>query len=528
MKNKIFRKYFLIIAAILIVFVILGFVASVLMTDLLRKQTTNRIPPLFIAKVVDQLDTHDRLHAIKMYEEMKDKDSASNLVMYDANGEVIYKRYDFMVPPLRPEFLTQFKQPFDSFDSMRDENRPPPPWHDPNRPPGGPDGPAGFGGPGSPPDQMRARSFMSFFMWGGGPPRGPRFEHIVVRLSGEPVYYIGVFPAPPQRPEGWQLYLPLLGPLLLIVSLLLGVAAAVGLIYASVRSKIIEADRVLSEIQGGNLKARFVIKRKDEFGEAMQRFNKMADEIENLVEHLKFVESARNKILQELAHDLRTPVASVRNLLETIERQNEKLDSATRLELAQLSLREVDYFEQLVEDLLLLAQVEEPKYRLDYQNINLNDAIDDVVADCLSRPIYRRKNITIEKSIGAEDIILLGSYKLIYRLLRNVFENAFSFTESKIRIELKKLDSHQFSFSVLDDGPGLTEDQILHFGERKLSRASVNSQNGQRLSVGLGSVIIKKIAQLHRAQVQIKNATTPDGCVNGALLTIVFDINQVS
>lgn len=524
----------MIIACILIVFVVLGFVASVLMMDLLRKQTTNRIPPLFIAKVVDQLDTRDRLHAIKMYEEMKDKDSASNLVMYDANGQVIYKRYDMMVPPLRSEFLSQFKQPFDSFDSMRDENRPPPPWHDPNRPPGGPgemrppggpnDGP---GGPGGPPDLMRPKSFMPFFMWGGGPPR-MRFEHIVVRLSGEPAYYIGVFPAPPQRPEGWQLYLPLLGPLLLIVSLLLGVAAAIGLIYASVRKNIIEADRVISEIQSGNLKARFAVTRKDEFGEAMQRFNKMADEIENLVEHLKFVESARNKILQELAHDLRTPVASVRNLLETIERQNEKLDSATRLELAQLSLREVDYFEQLVEDLLLLAQVEEPKYRLDYQNINLNDAIDDVVADCLSRPLYSRKNIKIEKDISAEDIILLGSYKLIYRMLRNVFENAFSFTENKIKIELHKIDNDHFALSVLDDGPGLTEEQIKHFGERKLSRTSVNSQNGQRLSVGLGSVIIKKIAQLHRAQVRIQNASTPDGRVSGALLTIVFDINQVN
>ena len=107
----------------------------------------------------------------------------------------------------------------------------------------------------------------------------------------------------------------------------------------------------------GNLKARFPIVRMDEIGQTMLRFNHMADEIEHLVERMKTVEASRASLLQELAHDLRTPVASLKNLIETVATKDASMQPALRVELMELALSECEYFERLVEDLLVIAQV---------------------------------------------------------------------------------------------------------------------------------------------------------------------------
>lgn len=500
MKNKIFTKYFLLAAVTVIVFVILGGVFTVFMNEQLRTRR-NMIPPLFIAKLIDKLDKKDKLKAIEMFEETQDAQMGSRLVLYDQNGQVVYNKTNQSMPNLNPEFLKQFNKPYDFFNSGNGD----PEKEFMGPPPGGP----GF-------------FILGFF--GGHPPPPPMGEgNTVIKLDGDPTYYLGMTMRPFGRPEGKERFLPTLGLLSLFISLLLGVGVTISLIYASVRKRVTEADLVISQIQRGNLKARFRISRKDEFGEAMLRFNKMADEIEALVNHLKDVESSRNKILQELAHDLRTPVASLKNLLETIESQNEKLTPDLRKELTQLSLREVDYFGQLVEDLLLLAQVDEPKYRVEENRVLLNEVVEEVISDCLVRPIYRDKKIKIDKIEGVQEAQILGSYSLLYRMFRNAFENSLSFANSQVMVGFKRIDDKTLSIVIYDDGPGLSNEQIMHFGERKLSRQIILGERGKRLSIGLGSVIIKKIAAIHRGEVSIKNNIDPTTQkIKGAILTIEF------
>ena len=128
----------------------------------------------------------------------------------------------------------------------------------------------------------------------------------------------------------------------------------------------------------------------DEIGQAMCRFNKMAEEIERLVEHLRSVEKARMALLQELAHDLRTPVASLKNLLATLEKRDQGSDTKVRAELMTLAQKEVDYFARLLEDLLILAQISEPRYAGDRREIQLEELFEDEaesVAVGTTRPV---------------------------------------------------------------------------------------------------------------------------------------------
>ena len=539
MKSRLLQKYFLLVAATLMIFVVLGFVFNAFVMDFMRSRHEQTIPPMYIAHMIDHLDPNDRLHSIELYEKIPDRDLNSNVILYDSEGHVVYKTAETFARDLSSEFVKQFSKPFDAFPERREFAMLPPQGEH-----------AGSGGPpgellGEPEFEGEGRihereheferehdherehergelsSFVSkFFMHFGPGVPPPRHLNMVIRLSGEKIYYVGIRPAS-FRPEGFGRYLPVLGPVSLIISLLLGVLVAINLIYASIRKKIIEADKVISEIQRGNLKARFEVGRKNEFGEAMLRFNQMADEIEKLVDHLRLVEAARNKILQELAHDLRTPVASLKNLLEMLDAKNDNMAPEVRKELTGLSLREIDFFGQLVEDLLLLAQVDEPKYKAENNKVFVTEVMDDVVGDCASRPMYKDKKSVVRIGDDNADLQLLGSYNLFYRMFRNALENALNFARSKVQIEFKKSEK-TIRVTITDDGPGLTEAQLRDFGVRKQSRHFISTENGQRLSVGLGSVIIKKLAEAHHGEVAIENLKNDKGEVMGARLTFEF------
>jgi signal transduction histidine kinase len=494
-SGKYFQKYFLMMLAILIVFVVFGFFFNAYVSRAIMSGR-EMYPPEFIAKLVDKLDP-DKVVAIKVFEESHEQSGHSQIVLISSQGKVLYPadyQMEFKwknVP--KPTMPYQFVK-----ISIEPEGEP----------------------PASPPVHL-----FGFLSLQSGPPKGP--ELILTRLSGDPATYLLMVPYGPGGPhEGPHGILPFVGIFSLLISLLLGVGTAVAIIYYMVNKKVRLADEVISELQRGNLKARFPVNRKDEFGQAMIRFNKMADEIEKLVEHLKFVEKARTKLLQELAHDLRTPIASLKSLLETLGYKRQKLDPKVQQEFMDLSLREVEYFERLVEDLLFLAQVSEPKYSSQKEPLNFAEIVDLEAEDCVFRHKHNSKAVKLSKRGDFEKLILSGNAHLLQRLFRNAFENAFSFAQSTVKVSISK-NEQQVQILIEDDGPGFSEEALAAFGQRKLSRRlDYNDNDGGRVSVGLGSVVMKTICSLHRGSINASNILDRAGKNFGARVEISLPLQN--
>jgi signal transduction histidine kinase len=332
-----------------------------------------------------------------------------------------------------------------------------------------------------------------------GPPRGE-----IVRLDGEPPQYLfitvdfnGHRPGGPPAPPA----IFFINFLALAVSVLLASGASVFILFKSMRSKAQLVDEILSEMRGGNLKARFPIKRLDEVGLFMQKFNVMADEIEHLVDRLKETELRRTRLLQELAHDLRTPVAALKTFVETLQFRADNLSQEHRNQLTTFSLKEINYLEHLVEDLLFLAQVTEPKYMAAMATTNLSEVAEEELNRVAAR-FQSPRAIQIELEIPDQDIQILGDRHLLQRLFRNVFENAFAFAKSKVRLHIASVDG-KVIVEVADDGPGLSADALAAYGEKRATRV-LEGANG-RISVGLGSVIMKAVVIAHQGSLHIRN-----------------------
>jgi signal transduction histidine kinase len=335
---------------------------------------------------------------------------------------------------------------------------------------------------------------------------GPPLES-VVRLPGSQEQFLYLrrkIPAPP-FPSRNLLPTPLVFALAtLLASVLVGAGVSLWLLLRSFRTKAELADRVIAELQAGNLKARFPLDRIDEMGQTMIRFNRMADEIERLVERLRESERTRTNLLQELAHDLRTPVASLKNLLETLDSKGTTLAAGLHAELTALALKEVDYFERLVEDLLVLARIGGPHYRYARDPFDLRELVEEEVESILTRRAPSEKDrIRVEFADGSE-IPVVGDAHLLRRMIRNALENAYDFSSAKLRIELREREDGVALLEVRDDGPGFTDEQLKHFGTRRITR-QLGSDRGGRISIGLGSVIMRTIAELHRGRMLAEN-----------------------
>lgn len=522
-RNRLLQKYFALAVLIVALFVVLGFFLTGFVTRALRaskdgKDQREMLPPIFVAKIIDNLAAQTKIEALQNLRSWQNEKIGYELVLIDQLGKVIYPTEN---NPLTSKIdvadLNQLARPYDYY-YLKNENHTFPPL--PALLPSGPGfliGPRG----GAPPPRGR-----------GGerpPPPSFMFRVPVIRLSGEPLYYLAIVPqpfkerAPFSKLTTSEKLIPFLGFGSLLLSLLIGIGVTLFLIYISVFKKIREADEVLSELQKGNLKARFKIIRKDEFGEAMLRFNKMADEIEKLVEQMKFVELARTKLLQELAHDLRTPIAAMKSLLETLDNKESVLNPQTKKEIIGLSLRETYYFERLIEDLLLLSQVSEPNYGgLQQEDIVLRDLIREEVDDQILRHQNEEKKINFIKDIQDSNFILRGNRVLLRRMLKNIFNNAVSFAQSSVLVHLKQ-SGQELEIMIEDDGPGLTAEQLQSYGLRKMSRQVIREKgNQERLSIGLGSVVIKKICELHRGELTVENVHSSSQGKTGARLKLKF------
>lgn len=438
-------------------------------------------PPLFYARIVDRLNSENKVAALQEISSWYSDFPAPNLVLFDEDGHVIY-------PKGKQELVNWGKltKPLEDYSFIYV-----PPKNENKRP-------------------------MGVFR-----PPGPPMHDALVKLRGTPTQYLLIgFPEKRGPPGDARPFIPLIGLASLVLSLLLGVGTTITVVYNSVRKGVIQADHVISELHNGNLKARFEVTRKDEFGQAMLRFNIMADEIEKLVWNLKTVDQSRTRLLQELAHDLRTPIASLKSLIETLDSRSGTLKVEVQNEMTTLALKEINYFERLVEDLLFLAQVKEPAYQPTDPLINISSILSETVDDFSVRPQKGAQKIELRTHIENPSIEMHGDAHLIRRLLRNAFENAYGFASSSVLVSLQKIPQDKIEISIEDDGPGFTPEALNAFGHRRVTRQLENKPDG-RLSVGLGSVVMKTICEAYKGQIEATNRIE-DSKVLGARIKITL------
>jgi signal transduction histidine kinase len=291
----------------------------------------------------------------------------------------------------------------------------------------------------------------------------------------------------------------LLGLLLIFAGVL---SASFGYLLAASMARSLELLRDgTRRIAAGDFSARVYLTEKDELSEVAETFNFMGDELQKSFARQKELEQARRDLLAAVSHDLRTPLTSIRAMIEALaddvvtEPQTvQRYYGAMRSQIQNLS--------GLINDLFELSQLETGQVQLAVEPVNLNDLLSDVLESMQAQA--GAKGVSLQ-GIFYEDLpIIKGEMNKLQRVIYNLVQNAIRHTASGGSISLAtEVAPGGVQVEVADTGEGIAPEDLPHIfdqffrGEKSRSRETGGA--------GLGLAIAKRIVEAHHGQIWVES-----------------------
>ncbi len=227
----------------------------------------------------------------------------------------------------------------------------------------------------------------------------------------------------------------------------------------------------------------------------------LIDALNQLFERLTYAMDSERRFTMDAAHELRTPLAAIKTQAQVALRSS---DEKERQLAVQQVVTGVDRSSHLVRQLLVLARVDPDVSVQEYEKIDLNGILSQTVSELSGMAQTHQVQVCPELSDGQP--VILGQRELIGVLIRNLLDNAIRYSPqgSSVQCTIKVTSTHA-SIVIRDEGPGISEAGMQRMFDR-FYRGLGTGQTGS----GLGLSIVKRIAELHNAEITTRSRTASD------------------
>ncbi len=291
----------------------------------------------------------------------------------------------------------------------------------------------------------------------------------------------------------------------LVLATLIGLVAAIAASIFTTRrilQPIHTMIRASQRISAGDYHSRIEPPSQDELGALAESFNQMADALDR-------TEHRRLDLIADVAHELRTPLASIKSTLEGL------VDGVIPNEPeAILGLQnEVNRMQRLVRDLEELSRAEAGQIRLEKKPVDMAELI-GIVADRL-RLQFEDKGVALRFNVAPNLPRVTADANRLTQVLLNLLGNALQYTPAGGTVTVRAWrDQAKLCVAIQDTGIGISTENLAHIFERfyRVDKSRSRAGGGS----GIGLTIAKHLVEAHGGQISV----TSQGLNQGSIFII--------
>lgn len=243
-----------------------------------------------------------------------------------------------------------------------------------------------------------------------------------------------------------------------------------------------------------------------------QRFTNLKKSLEegrmSMYDQLQNAEEDKNRLKRQLtqnvAHELKTPVSSIRGYLETIV-SDPGMDEEVKNHFIQRCFIQSQRLSSLLQDISTLNKLDDAPGSYEREPVNILTLFNMILSDVAQK--LKEKNITVRTLIGP-GVVVTGSHSLLYSIFRNLTDNAIAYAGEGVTVTVQVLseDENYYTFSFADNGVGVAAEHLPHLFERfyRVDKGRSRKMGG----TGLGLAIVKNAVLLHHGSISVRLAQT--------------------
>lgn len=304
-------------------------------------------------------------------------------------------------------------------------------------------------------------------------------------------FFLGRFSWRPEDPV--YLFLKMLeryAPWLIIIGQLIGTMI---LTYKAIRKSLGFIDITLDAAQTLSSPSAEMILLPEELIDVQNELNLVRETSLRNMTTAREAEQRKNDLVMYLAHDLKTPLASVIGYLNLLQDANE-LPEETRRKYLDITLQKSERLEELINEFFEISRFNLSNVTLDYQTIDLTRMLEQTVFEF--QPMFQERGLSCDLQVK-EPIILKCDPNKLQRVFDNLLRNAasYSYPDSVITISLsEKDDSSIVNLDFTNTGEMISKDKLDRIFEQfyRIDAARSSAEGS-----GLGLAIAKQIIELH-------------------------------
>ncbi|MBO4837653.1 MAG: HAMP domain-containing protein [Clostridia bacterium] len=273
------------------------------------------------------------------------------------------------------------------------------------------------------------------------------------------------------------------------------------LIFSQIITKPVTAlTKGIQSMARGDFSTRVRVQGSGEIRRMARTFNSMSEKIESL-------DQARNQFVSNASHELKTPLATMKVMIESLIYQPE-MESGLRTEFLTDINREIDRLSSIVTDLLTLVRMDVRDVKLTRENMSMAALVKDT--EHLLRPLMEKRNQRLVLSLQ-DDCDMYADRTKLQQVVYNLMENAFKYTQEggTIWVTLQR-SGRSAVLTVRDNGPGIAAEHLPHIFDRfyRVDKARSREAGG----TGLGLAIVHQLVVLHGGEIRVESEVGKGTC----------------